>query len=55
MAKKLKSALHPLSARARATSSYMGAYARLWGEKPARLPNGAFMELVGHHLKTKQA
>jgi hypothetical protein len=24
-----------------------GAYARLWGEKPARLPNGAFMKLVG--------
>jgi hypothetical protein len=25
----------------------LGAYARLWGEKPARLPNGAFMKLVG--------
>jgi hypothetical protein len=34
-------------ARARATSSYWSAYARLWGEKPARLPNGAFMKLVG--------
>jgi hypothetical protein len=24
-----------------------GAYARLWGAKPARLPNDAFMKLVG--------
>jgi hypothetical protein len=48
MAKKLKSALHPLKTRARA--QYLrtwSAYARLWGAKPARLPNGAFMELVG--------
>jgi hypothetical protein len=30
-----------------AIHSISGAYARLWGEKPARLPNGAFMKLVG--------
>jgi hypothetical protein len=45
---KLQGALHPLGARARA--QYLrtwSAYARLWGAKPARLPNGAFMELVG--------
>jgi hypothetical protein len=47
MAKKLKSAMHPL-ARARAQHlRTWSAYARLWGEKPARLPNGAFMKLVG--------
>jgi hypothetical protein len=48
LAKKLKSASRPWKTRARAqhlrTSS---AYARLWGAKPARLPNGAFMKLVG--------
>jgi hypothetical protein len=45
---KLQGALHPLGARARA--QYLrtwSAYARLWGAKPARLPNDAFMELVG--------
>jgi hypothetical protein len=48
MAKKLKSALHPLRTRAGAQHLHItGAYARLWGEKPARLPNGAFMELFG--------
>jgi hypothetical protein len=48
MAKKLKSALYPLRPRARAQHiREAGAYARLWGEKPARLPNDAFMELVG--------
>jgi hypothetical protein len=48
MAKKLKSALHPLRTRAGAQHLRItGAYARLWGAKPARLPNGAFMELVG--------
>jgi hypothetical protein len=48
MAKKLQSALHPLGARARAQHiRTMSAYARLWGKKPARLPNDAFMELVG--------
>jgi hypothetical protein len=48
MAKKLKCAAHPQGARARAQHlREVGAYARLWGAKPARLPNGAFMELVG--------
>jgi hypothetical protein len=48
MTKKLQGALHPLGARARAQHlRTWGAYARLWGAKPARLPNGAFMELVG--------
>jgi hypothetical protein len=48
LAKKLKSASHPWKMRARAQHiRTSGAYARLWGEKPARLPNGAFMELVG--------
>jgi hypothetical protein len=48
MAKKLKCAAHPQGARVRAQHlREAGAYARLWGEKPARLPNGAFMELVG--------
>jgi hypothetical protein len=36
------------TARARAQHlREVGAYARLWGAKPARLPNGAFMKLVG--------
>jgi hypothetical protein len=48
MAKKLQGALHPLDASARAQHLRTWcAYARLWGEKPARLPNGAFMKLVG--------
>jgi hypothetical protein len=45
--KRLKSASRPWKTSACApylrTSS---AYARLWGAKPARLPNGAFMKLV---------
>jgi hypothetical protein len=48
MAKKLKCAAHPQGACARALHlREASAYARLWGEKPARLPNGAFMKLVG--------
>jgi hypothetical protein len=46
--KKLKSASRP--GKTSACAHYIrtsGAYARLWGEKPARLPNGAFMKLVG--------
>jgi hypothetical protein len=48
LAKKFKSASRPW--KTRACAPYLrtsGAYARLWGEKPARLPNGAFMKLVG--------
>jgi hypothetical protein len=48
VAKKFKSASRPW--KTRACAPYLrktGAYARLWGEKPARLPNGAFMKLVG--------
>jgi hypothetical protein len=48
LAKKLKSASRPWKTRARAQHlRTSGAYARLWGAKPARLPNGAFMKLVG--------
>jgi hypothetical protein len=48
LAKKLKSASHPWKTRARAQNLHTsGAYARLWGAKPVRLPNDAFMELVG--------
>jgi hypothetical protein len=48
MAKKLKSALHPLKTHARAQYFHTwSAYARLWGAKPTRLPNDAFMEVVG--------
>jgi hypothetical protein len=40
--------MHPLGARARVQHlRTWSAYARLWGEKPARLPNDAFMKLVG--------
>ena len=48
LAKKLKSASRP--GKTSACAHYIrtsSAYARLWGEKPARLPNGAFMKLVG--------
>jgi hypothetical protein len=48
LAKKFKSASRPW--KTRACAPYLrtsGAYARLWGEKPARLPNDAFMKLVG--------
>jgi hypothetical protein len=48
LAKKFKSASRPWQTRA--CAPYLrtsGAYARLWGAKPARLPNGAFMKLVG--------
>jgi hypothetical protein len=48
LAKKFKSASRPW--KTRACAPYLrtsGAYARLWGAKPARLPNGAFMKLVG--------
>jgi hypothetical protein len=48
VAKKFKSASRPW--KTRACAPYLrktGAYARLWGAKPARLPNGAFMKLVG--------
>jgi hypothetical protein len=48
LAKKLKSASRPWKTRARAQHlRTSGAYAWLWGEKPARLPNDAFMKLVG--------
>ena len=48
LAKKLKSTSHPWKMRTRAQHlRTSGAYAQLWGEKPARLPNDAFMELVG--------
>jgi hypothetical protein len=48
LAKKLKSAPHPWKTRARMKHIRIsGAYARLWGAKPVRLPNGAFMKLVG--------
>jgi hypothetical protein len=48
LAKKFKSASRPW--KTRACAPYLrtsGAYARLWGAKPARLPNGTFMKLVG--------
>jgi hypothetical protein len=48
LAKKFKSASRPW--KTRACVPYLrtsGTYARLWGAKPARLPNGAFMKLVG--------
>jgi hypothetical protein len=48
LAKKFKSASHPW--KTSTCTPYLrtsGAYARLWGEKPARLPNDAFMKLVG--------
>jgi hypothetical protein len=48
LAKKFKSASRPW--KTSACAPYLrtsGAYARLWGAKPARLPNGAFMKLVG--------
>jgi ribosomal protein L34E len=48
VAKKFKSASRPW--KTRACAPYLrktGAYARLWGAKPVRLPNGAFMKLVG--------
>jgi hypothetical protein len=38
---------HGKQAHARLIIRTSGAYARLWGAKPARLPNGAFMKLVG--------
>jgi hypothetical protein len=46
--KKFKSASRPW--KTSACAPYLrtsGAYARLWGAKPARLPNGTFMKLVG--------
>jgi hypothetical protein len=46
--KNYKALLHPLGTRARVQHLRIwSAYARLWGEKPARLPNGAFMKLFG--------
>jgi hypothetical protein len=48
LAKKFKSASRPW--KTRACTPYIrisGAYEQLWGAKPARLPNGAFMKLVG--------
>jgi hypothetical protein len=48
LAKKFKSASRPW--KTRACAPYLrtsGAYARLWGAKPACLPNDAFMRLVG--------
>jgi hypothetical protein len=46
--KKFKSAVRPWKTSACAPyHRTSGAYARLWGKKPARLPNGAFMKLVG--------
>jgi hypothetical protein len=48
LAKKFKSASRPW--KTSACAPYLrisGAYARLWGAKPARLPNDAFMKLVG--------
>jgi hypothetical protein len=48
LAKKFKSAVRPWKTSACAPyHRTSGAYARLWGAKPARLPNGAFMKLVG--------
>jgi hypothetical protein len=45
---KIKKRYAPTGARARAQHLRIwSAYARLWGEKPARLPNDAFMKLVG--------
>jgi hypothetical protein len=38
---------HGKRAHARHIFVHQGAYARLWGAKPARLPNDAFMKLVG--------
>jgi hypothetical protein len=46
---KIKKCYAP-TGRARARAQHIrtwSAYAQLWGEKPMRLPNGAFMKLVG--------